>query len=113
MSGAVRHHPRNRPDDGLQPERTALAWSRTSFAVLGNGAVLMLRDVYQFSGALRLLPAALAALVAVLTYAVGVQRHRLLLRHPLPAQITARRQIYAIGFSVIALILATAIALPA
>lgn len=32
----------NRWNDGLQPQRTSLAWSRTGFAVLGN-ALLVLR----------------------------------------------------------------------
>ncbi|MGZ4524044.1 MAG: DUF202 domain-containing protein, partial [Mycobacteriaceae bacterium] len=29
--------------NGLAAERTALAWSRTSLAVLGNGGLLLLR----------------------------------------------------------------------
>lgn len=99
-------------DDGLQAERTALSWSRTSFAVVGNGALLLLRDEFQFSGSLRFLPAVLAAVVALLTYVVGVQRHRTLRRRPLPARLTARRQINLIGTAVILLIVTTAVALP-
>jgi len=38
--------PRNRQEMGLQPERTALAWARTSFAVLTNGALLMVRNLH-------------------------------------------------------------------
>jgi uncharacterized membrane protein YidH (DUF202 family) len=109
----VHRRPRKLPDDGLQPERTALSWSRTSFAVLANGAVLMLRDVLEFTGSLRLLPAAMAALVAVLTATFGVHRRRVLSRYPLPKRITARRRIHIIGFAVIGLILTTAIALVA
>ncbi len=99
-------------DDGLQTERTALSWSRTSFAVMGNGALLLLRDAFQFSGSLRLLPAVLAAVVAFLTYLIGVQRHRTLRRRPLPARLTARWQIKLIGIAVILLIISTAVALP-
>jgi uncharacterized membrane protein YidH (DUF202 family) len=105
------HRPRKPPDDGLQPERTALSWSRTSFAALVNGVLLALRDVFQFTSSLRVLAIAMAALVAVLTYTVGIHRMRVLGRHPLPARITARRQIYAIGYAAIGLILITEIAL--
>ena len=103
---------RKRPEDGLQPERTALSWSRTSFGVLGNGALLLLRDSFQFSGSLRLLPALLAGLVALLTFGIGMQRQRTLRMRPLPARISARRQIQVIGWSVIVLIVVTALTLP-
>ena len=36
------------PGDGLQPERTALVWSRTSFGVLGNVALLLVRDLHGY-----------------------------------------------------------------
>src|SRR5262249_26592703 len=36
--------PTNRSERQTQPERTTLAWTRTSLAVLANGAILLLRD---------------------------------------------------------------------
>ncbi|HEX5349656.1 MAG TPA: DUF202 domain-containing protein [Pseudonocardiaceae bacterium] len=98
--------------DGLQPERTALSWSRTSFGVLGNGALLLVRDIDHYAGALRLLPAGLAVVIAGITYLVGLQRQRVLRRLPLPAQLAPRRQIRLIGASVLVLIVVTALTLP-
>ena len=103
---------RRSPDDGLQPERTTLSWHRTSLGVLGNGALLLLRDVDNYAGPLRLLPAGLAAVIAVATYLVGRQRQHQLARRPLPARLTARWQVRLIGASVVVLILVTALVLP-
>jgi uncharacterized membrane protein YidH (DUF202 family) len=100
------------PDDGLQAERTSLAWSRTSFAVLVNGVLLILRDLHQFTGPLRLLPAVMAIVVALVVYAVGRQRQRTLRQRSLPAVVTARRYVQGIGVAVLLLILVTAVALP-
>lgn len=99
-------------DDGLQPERTALSWSRTSLGVFGNGALLLLRDLHHYTGPLRLLPAGLAAVIAVATYLVGRKRQRLLVQRPLPDQLAALWQIRSIGGSVLVLIVVTALALP-
>lgn len=103
---------RRLPDDGLQPERTTLSWHRTSLGVLGNSALLLLRDVDNYAGPLRLLPAGLAAVLAVATYLVGRQRQHQLARRPLPAHLTARWQVRLIGASVVVLIVVTAFALP-
>ncbi|MGH3671889.1 MAG: DUF202 domain-containing protein [Pseudonocardiaceae bacterium] len=103
---------RRSPEDGLQPERTALAWSRTSFGVLGNGALLLVRDLDHYSGPLRLLPAGLAVVIAVATYLAGRQRQRALGRRPLPTELAPRRQVRLIGTSVMLLIVVTALALP-
>jgi uncharacterized membrane protein YidH (DUF202 family) len=103
---------RKGPDDGLQAERTALAWSRTSFGVLGNGALLLLRELHHSNGPSRLAPAGLAVVVAVLTYLIGLRRQRLLRSRPLPGRIGAGREIHLIGISVIVLIIVTVIALP-
>jgi hypothetical protein len=99
-------------DDGLQPERTALSWSRTSFGVLGNGALLLVRDLSHHPGGPHLLAAGLAALVALAAYLLGRQRQRVLAQRPLPTRLTPRRQIRLIGFSVLALIGVTALTLP-
>ncbi len=87
-----------------QPERTALAWTRTSFAVLANGAVLLLRTTQSGVGPLHLVGAALAALLAASTYLLGVRRQRILAQRPLPEQISPRREVFLTGASVIGLI---------
>lgn len=100
------------PEDGLQAERTSLAWSRTAFAVLVNGVLLILRDLDQFTGPLRLLPAMMAIVVALVVYVVGRQRQRTLRQRPLPAAVTARCHVQGVGVAVLLLILATIVALP-
>jgi len=91
-------------------ERTTLAWTRTSFAFLINGAILAIKDVHgagQRAGAL--LPAGVACAAALATYVIARRRQRALARRPLPVPITARRQVYIVGFSALALIATTAI----
>jgi uncharacterized membrane protein YidH (DUF202 family) len=112
MSATPPTSQRRSPDDGLQPERTALSWSRTSLGVLGNGALLLLRDLGQYSGPARLLPAGLAAAIAVATHLVGWQRQHQLRRRPLPARLTPRWQVRLVGASVLLLVVVTALALP-
>jgi hypothetical protein len=82
-----------------------LAWSRTSLAVLANGALLLLRDVHSNSTALGLIAAGGAAALALFTYLIGVRRRRVLARVPLPSRISPRVEVYLVGGSVVALIL--------
>lgn len=100
------------PENGLQPERTALAWSRTSLGVLGNGTLLLLRDFGHSSGPPQLSAAALAVMIAALTYVVGWRRQRLLSRRPLPVPLAPRGAVRLVGASVVLLIVVTAFALP-
>src|SRR6478609_10545227 len=58
----------NRGERGTQPERTALAWTRTSLAVLANGVILSLRET---NNALQFAAAAAAAVLALSTYLIG------------------------------------------
>jgi len=104
--------PRNRQDGGLPAERTALAWTRTSFGVLANRALLTLRDFHSYTGPLRLIAAGLAVTVALSTYLIGVRRQRTLGRRPLPQRITPRREVHLLGISVLVLIFVSALALP-
>jgi uncharacterized membrane protein YidH (DUF202 family) len=100
------------PDNGLQAERTALAWTRTSFAVLANGALLVLKDLRGEDGLLGLVPPSLAAAVALGIFLIGAGRQRRLGHRPLPPRIAARRTVRVVGLAVVALVIATAIALP-
>jgi uncharacterized membrane protein YidH (DUF202 family) len=99
-------------DNGLQAERTTLAWTRTSFAFLANGALLSVRHLHGPIGLAALVPAGLAAVVALCTYLIALQRQRTLGHRPLPARISPRRQVYLVGGAVMLLILVTAAAQP-
>ena len=82
-----------------------MAWTRTSLAVLANGAILLLRNTHSGSGALHFVAAGVAAVLALSTYLIGFRRQRLLAQRPLPDRISPRREVYLTGLSVIALIL--------
>src|SRR5262245_47375315 len=97
--------PTTRSARQTQPERTTLAWTRTSLAVLANGAILLLRDTHTGGGRLHVVAAGVAAVLALATYLIGVRRQRLLSHRPLPDHISPRLEVYLTGGSVIALIL--------
>jgi uncharacterized membrane protein YidH (DUF202 family) len=96
---------------GGPAERTTLAWTRTSFAFLVNGVLLALKDVHgagQRVGAL--LPAGVACVAALGTFVIARRRQHTLAQRPLPSPITARRQVYVVGYAALALTITTAIA---
>jgi uncharacterized membrane protein YidH (DUF202 family) len=93
----------------LPAERTALAWTRMSFAFLGNGALLAIKDLHGAAGPAALIPCALAVTVAPGTYLIALRRQRTLRQHPLPARISPRRQVYTVGIAVLLLIVVTAV----
>ena len=98
-------------NSGTQPERTTLAWTRTSLAVLANGTILLIRDTHGKPTAPQLVAAGVAAVLALATYLIGVRRKRMLARRPLPDHISPIREVYLTGGAVIALILISALAL--
>jgi uncharacterized membrane protein YidH (DUF202 family) len=91
-------------------DRTALAWTRTSFAFLANGALLMIRNLHGPVGPLQLIPALLAAVVALGTYLIALHRQNTLQQDPMPARITPRRSVHVIGTAVLVLIVVTTVA---
>lgn len=91
-------------------ERTTLAWTRTSFAFLVNGALLAIKDVHNAKvGSGALIPAGLACAVALLTYVIALRRQRTLAEVPLPTNINPRRQVHIIGIAALLLIVTTSI----
>jgi uncharacterized membrane protein YidH (DUF202 family) len=96
---------------GLQAERTALAWTRTSLALLANGVVLLVKDFSLSRGPVPLVLAGFAAATALSAYLIGVRRHRTLSLRPLPQRITTRREVYLVGVSVLGLIVAVSLTL--
>jgi uncharacterized protein DUF202 len=88
-----------------------MAWTRTSLAVLANGALLLLREIHGDAGALQLVAVGVAAALALATFLIGVNRQRVLARRPLPPRISPRREVYLTGVSIAALILISTLSL--
>lgn len=101
MTQAAAH---GNPIGGLQPERTVLAWSRTSFAFLANGVLLAIKEIHSAHGWAPLVPAGVALLAALCTYVIAFRRQAMLQRRPLPAHISPRRPVYIIGIATMMLI---------
>ncbi|PXY20446.1 hypothetical protein DI005_27120 [Prauserella sp. PE36] len=89
--------------DGLQPERTGLAWQRTSLAA-GACAVLLLHAAARHGWGPLTAPAAVAGLTAAALAVLGWRRDRVLRREAEPP--AAGRGLYV---SVAALTAATAL----
>lgn len=97
---------------GLPAERTALAWTRTSLAVLANGAVLLLGDVSQQRAAVGVAAVGLSVVVALGTFAIGQRRQRRLTKDPLPQRLTPVREVYLVTAAVLTLIVVSVVSLP-
>ena len=87
-----------------------LAWTRTSFAFLANGALLAVKNLHGSEIPTRLIPAFLAAVVALGAYLIALHRQRVLQQHPIPKRLTPRREVYAVGIGTLVLIVVTAVA---
>ena len=93
-------------DRGLQPERTSLAWTRTSLAVVVSGGLVLLKDrdvAHLFDHPGRTAVGGLAIAVAVTLFLVGVRRRRMLSDNRPAVHSTARREILGAGAAVLVL----------
>ena len=91
-------------DRGLQAQRTALAWTRTAFAVLGNGALLMVHYLAEGKGGFGLVAVSAAAATAIVVFAIGVRRQKALRTTPLPRRIAPVVEAYVVTTGVLILI---------
>jgi uncharacterized membrane protein YidH (DUF202 family) len=92
-------------DRGLQRERTALAWTRTTLAVATSGVLILLRDRNAFDllhDPARLVIGGLAMVIAMGVFGLGLRRRRALAVKPLPSSAT-RRNITSVGVAVVLL----------
>lgn len=98
-------------DRGLQAQRTSLSWTRTAFAVLGNGVLLMLHDVAHHRAGFGLIAAVVAVAVALLVFLVGMRRQRALACQPLPGRITPALEVHVVTVGVLVLIVVSVLSL--
>ena len=88
---------------GLQPERTSLAWRRTSLALLLNGGLLILRESRQPSNVIPKVILGVAAFaVAVLCAGLGWRRDRVLASDRRPAELVPTLEVWVLGCAVTA-----------
>ena len=95
-------------DRGLQPERTALAWTRTALSVGVSGVLILFKDrsLADLGGCVvRLGIASAAAVVALVVFTLAVRRRHALEARPLPEQVRARGAVLLAGISVVVLTL--------
>lgn len=97
----MRPHPE---DPGLQPQRSALAWSRTTIAAVINGVLILTHDLRDVAV---LIPGVLAIAIATATLAIGCSRRAVLSQRPLPAPLAAPTAVHLVGWSVVALCVST------
>lgn len=86
---------------GLQPERTALAWQRTTLGLLANGGLFALRSIVSS----RPRPASLALagalfVLALVVAVIGWRRERVLARATIPARLRPAAEVAILGWSV-------------
>jgi uncharacterized membrane protein YidH (DUF202 family) len=84
---------------GLQHERTALAWQRTSLAMLANGILLLIHRAHGGGVPLsHVILAGLAGTLAAMTFALGRRRRRTLRTRPVNDASAPAAYVMAVGF---------------
>jgi uncharacterized membrane protein YidH (DUF202 family) len=98
-------------EPGLQPERTALAWQRTTMGLLANGGLFALRS----AGVARSVPGILLVLaLLVLSFVASVlgwRRERALSRRRVPQQVRPLLEVRLLGWAVVAVCAGAAVVL--
>lgn len=108
MTGAAGDATRDRAitgPSGLQPERTSLAWQRTSLGFLINSGLLLLREAARPANVLpRLILAVVALAFALACTVLGRRRNKQLLTGAsLPTELAPSREVGILGWSVLVL----------
>ena len=97
---------------GLQPERTALAWQRTTLGLLANGGLFALRS--EASGRRSVGDYVVITGLVLLAVAAGVagqQRERLLAQPVRPPRLSPRREVLVVGWALAGVCAATTVVL--
>ena len=84
----------DRTDPGLQPQRTELAWNRTSIAILANGLLVAgkgLLSPNHSPSPVRTVLIGVAIIAAAGVYLIGRRRCRRLADTAVPLEVSARR----------------------
>ncbi|ETF01607.1 hypothetical protein W822_12425 [Advenella kashmirensis W13003] len=87
-------------DPGLQPERTSLAWRRTSAVLLLNGFVTM-RSAYMNASIFLAILTGILLIATIITFVYGVFRAKGLALNlfPIPLPIASIRSVTLIGLA--------------
>jgi uncharacterized membrane protein YidH (DUF202 family) len=94
--------------DGLQAERTGLAWSRTALGALANAVLLAVNEVRAVGPGLAVIPAGLAVALGLTMILVGRHRDSVLRQRPLPPSLAPARLVPVIGGCVVVLVVLAA-----
>lgn len=95
---------------GLQAERTSLAWTRTSAALLANGGLVLLRHLTGGGSPAHLVLAGAGLGLAVVVAVLGRVRSRTILRGE--AAVVPARSLWVVGVMTTVFCVATVLVIP-
>jgi uncharacterized membrane protein YidH (DUF202 family) len=96
---------------GLQPERTALAWQRTTLGLLANGGLFALRSAGEVRSAAGVLLVLALLALSFLASVLGFRRERVLGRRRAPHRVRPQLEVQLLGWSIVAVCAAAAVVL--